>query len=71
MTKKINSTACPFCHQHNQCAVENKHGCWCYQIEIPTELIKLIPNKLVNQSCICNVCIQAFIHDREDFLNKL
>lgn len=71
MTEKINPNACPFCKQHNQCAVANQHGCWCNKVEVPTELIKLIPEALIDKSCICNACINHFIHDPQGFLNKI
>ena len=35
MTLNINESACPFCQQHNRCAVANKQGCWCANITIP------------------------------------
>ena len=70
MAEIINPTACPFCQQDNQCAVAKQHGCWCAKVEIPSELIKLIPEPLVNQSCICNACINHFINDRKGFLER-
>ena len=71
MTEKINPTACPFCKQDNQCAVVNQQGCWCNKVEVPSELIKLIPEVLIGKSCICNTCINRFNNDPQGFLEQI
>lgn len=70
MTLNINESACPFCQQHNRCAVANKQGCWCANITIPFELLQLVPIKLREKACICNACIASFIEEPELFLEK-
>lgn len=70
MTQDVNTTACPFCQQNNQCAAESEKGCWCNKIKVPSELVELVPVKLKKKSCICSACVALFHHDPKAFLSK-
>lgn len=70
MTQDINASACPFCEQSNQCAVESEQGCWCNKIKVPTELAELVPVKLKKKACICSGCVAHFHHDPVAFLSR-
>ena len=61
MRENINETACPFCLKDNQCDVAN--SCWCKVVDIPAQLLQLVPTSLKNKTCICNACVISFNHD--------
>ena len=68
MSQNIDDKACPFCLKDNQCDVAN--SCWCKVIEIPAQLLTLVPAELANQSCICNACVISFNNDPDLFLKN-
>jgi len=68
MTAKLNPNICFFCQQDNHCNIDNASACWCNNVTIPAELIHLLPSEAVNQSCICNACIDQFIADKNTFI---
>lgn len=61
---------CPCCHKNNSCMRENAPLCWCYAIEIPSELLAIVPSGSTGQSCLCIECISAFSANRADFIAK-
>ena len=68
----INPKICPFCKKENKCQVNNeKTNCWCMDVKVPNELIKLVPKEYENKACICKECIELFKRDREAFHQKL
>ena len=55
---------CPVCNKENLCKInENTNQCWCFSIEIDKKLIALLPDNLINKSCICLACITLFKED--------
>jgi len=71
MTQNINTNACPLCLQANQCNVESTKGCWCNNIKIPAELVKLVPLTIREKACICRCCVTRFNLDPALFLKSL
>ncbi len=61
---------CPFCRQANHCMAQSNEKCWCAEVEIPQELLNLVPDADNNESCICIGCIQTFKDNPEDFKRK-
>jgi Cysteine-rich CWC len=57
---------CPFCESPNLCAVSAPGGCWCGSIEIPMELIDLLPE--IGKSCICLLCVNAYQANSQGFI---
>ncbi len=53
------SSICPLCGQDNNCQCHEKE-CWCYHIEIPKELLELVPEGKKGKSCICKSCIEKY-----------
>jgi hypothetical protein len=70
MENTVNDQSCPFCKYLNSCMVNDKNPCWCNNVEIPTELIALVPEYLQQKSCICLSCINHFNANPEFFKNQ-
>lgn len=68
MSQGINESSCPFCLKDNQCDVAN--NCWCKVLQVPTQLLELVPVELKNKTCICNACVISFNYDPELFLKN-
>ncbi|WP_370459632.1 cysteine-rich CWC family protein [Paraglaciecola sp. L3A3] len=64
---------CPFCHTYNNCSASAgvTLTCWCFDVQVPAELVKLVPHKTVDKSCICLSCIQLFKQNPEKFMLNL
>lgn len=52
-------------------ALTLNNNCWCKDIEVPKELISLIPEEYKNKSCICKNCIMKFKKDKIFFIQNL
>lgn len=63
----INTNVCPLCQQQNLCAVEADNGCWCMKKNVPTELIKKVPNAQQGKTCICQSCINKYNNTTQDY----
>lgn len=50
--------------------IPNK-SCWCNDIKVSEELIKLVPFKYKLKVCICKKCILKFKNNRELFIKNL
>ena len=55
----LESRTCPLCGQDNNCQCHEKE-CWCYHIEIPKELLELVPEGKKGKACICKSCIEKY-----------
>jgi hypothetical protein len=59
---RIDPAACPLCHKNNNCgnisSCKSNTECWCSDpaIQFPQALLKKIPNKTKNKTCICKNC---------------
>ena len=57
-------SACPLCGKANNCQLctpaVHKGPCWCAQVEVPDELLALVPKNLQHRACICAGCIEKF-----------
>jgi len=60
MTKSVDGTVCPLCQANNKCGVNEKEPCWCTKEKVPAELISKVTVESLNESCICQTCIQTF-----------
>ncbi|MES2440367.1 MAG: cysteine-rich CWC family protein [Verrucomicrobiota bacterium] len=65
MSLPVLQSLCPFCGNPNHCGVSDIGGCWCGQIEIPMEMIDLLPEK--GKSCICRGCVMIYQGDPSGF----
>lgn len=71
MKETINEAICPFCQTLNNCMAHDDKPCWCKQVEIPQELLDLVPNTKKHKVCICLRCIQAFKDTPEAFMSGI
>jgi prepilin-type processing-associated H-X9-DG protein/prepilin-type N-terminal cleavage/methylation domain-containing protein len=59
-----NPAVCPLCGAANDCqlcsSASYKGPCWCAQVEVPEELLALVPPDLKKRACICRDCIAGF-----------
>lgn len=54
---------CPICKKENKCAAvlgTDPTKCWCMTIKVPKELLKLIPDELRGESCVCKSCVEEY-----------
>ena len=70
MIKKEDETICPMCGKDNNCRAHSDEPCWCLSIEIPQELLDLVPKDKKQKACICLKCIQDFKEDPQRFISK-
>jgi hypothetical protein len=68
MKERQAEAICPFCQTINNCMAHSVKPCWCRQVEIPQELLKLVPKDKKHKVCICLKCIEAFKDTPEEFL---
>lgn len=61
-------TLCPFCGNPNRCGVAAVEGCWCGKVEIPIEMIELLPEP--RKSCICFECVRSYQGDPPAFIQR-
>ena len=48
---------CPLCGEPNACAVaQGRAACWCFETEIPAEVLARIPERAQGVACICVRC---------------
>lgn len=66
MSDEVREKLCPFCANPNRCGVDLAGGCWCGGIEIPIEMIELLPER--GKACICIECVNTYIKDPHDFI---
>lgn len=60
---------CLFCGAENNCMAYQENPCWCSKIEVPKELLALVPEDLKRKACICFGCIQKFKANSGDFIH--
>lgn len=55
---------CPLCGRPNACQMCStaaaKGPCWCYEVELPAELLARVPEAFRNRACICRDCVTTF-----------
>ena len=55
---------CPLCGRPNACQLcstaASKGPCWCFEVEMPAELLARVPEALRNRACVCKECVTAF-----------
>lgn len=69
MLHQFEENLCPFCRKPNRCGVNAAGGCWCGPMEIPMELIELLPEQ--GKACICGECVQSFQQNPENFTHLI
>jgi|GEM_PF-1679250 len=53
------SKRCPLCGQQNNCQADtDPYNCWCLSVQVPKELLDLVPENLRDKACICRHCIE-------------
>ncbi|WP_082957091.1 cysteine-rich CWC family protein [Vibrio sp. UCD-FRSSP16_30] len=70
MNDSINEQQCPFCQGVNSCQAKTDHQCWCINVQIPAQLLNLVPRHLQHKSCVCLSCIALFKDNPELFKAK-
>jgi len=63
----IDESVCPFCKSKNSCMAQASTPCWCNNVDIPKQLLKLVPDEFKNKACICNDCITSFLDNPSAF----
>jgi len=60
----IDAGRCPICGGPNDCQMcttaAYKGPCWCTKVEIPVELLALVPREFRSKACICPDCVEEF-----------
>ena len=60
----IDAGRCPICGRPNDCQMcttaTYKGPCWCTKVEIPVELLALVPRDYRSKACICHDCVEEF-----------
>ena len=69
--KKLIESICPICGKDNNCMAHSNEPCWCNEMEIPKELLDLIPQDKKQKACICLKCIQDFKKNPKKFISKI
>jgi hypothetical protein len=70
MPEKIDEIICPICGRDNNCMAHSSEPCWCNNVEIPQELLDLVPESKKQKVCICLKCIQGFKDDQQKLINR-
>lgn len=60
LDSQVNSSICPLCSNENKCQVEASKPCWCFNVNVPQELLKKLPLESQNKACICRRCLDEF-----------
>lgn len=59
---------CPLCGGQNQCPLASgdayRGKCWCERIDIPQEVLDLVPEDARRLSCVCSACVEAAFRRR-------
>jgi hypothetical protein len=66
MSCPTSETLCPLCGNPNRCGVAALEGCWCGKMEIPIELIEMLPEP--RMTCICVECVYSFQQNPQEFI---
>lgn len=61
---EVNEDRCPLCDSLNQCDVVSG-DCWCFHKKVPHALLDQIPAALRGKACICQKCVDQFLHNQE------
>ena len=60
----IDASRCPICGRPNDCQMcttaTYKGPCWCTKVEIPVDLLALVPREFRSKACICRDCVEEF-----------
>lgn len=68
---KDSETDCPLCGLENACGMASgAESCWCFQKQIPAEVLASIPEKAIGRSCICQACASKAPQSRHEFLEQ-
>lgn len=62
MGSPCDSRRCPLCGAANACAVAEGKGegrCWCFEREIPADVLERVPADLRGKACVCRTCATA------------
>lgn len=64
----FNPSQCPLCGGPNDCQlcapVPRKGPCWCFNADMPPELLARVPENYRNRACICRPCLDKFQLER-------
>ncbi len=48
---------CPLCGQPNECGMAaGQSSCWCFETQIPPEVLERVPPELRGVACVCKAC---------------
>ncbi|WP_369122891.1 cysteine-rich CWC family protein [Marinomonas transparens] len=67
---------CPFCLENNNCAIDknsavkNSQPCWCFAVNVPNEMLQLIPKEKSVSVCVCQKCIAQYHQDKGEFIRR-
>ncbi len=54
---------CPLCGGDNSCRVAQGHlykgECWCFQIVVPSHLLRLLTESELEPGCLCRLCLET------------
>jgi hypothetical protein len=68
MNGSLDLSRCPLCGGPNRCQRVTqdsyKGPCWCFEVEVPEELLRQVPPEWRNAVCVCRGCIESFLRTR-------
>lgn len=51
---------CPLCEQPNHCAAaRGESTCWCFDVQIPNDVLARVPESDRGLRCVCRSCATA------------
>ncbi|MGX9136025.1 cysteine-rich CWC family protein [Rummeliibacillus sp. JY-2-4R] len=55
---QIDEKYCPICGEENHCmaGTSEQDHCWCKNVKISKEVLKLVPVEMKGKYCICQNC---------------
>jgi len=53
----LDPARCPLCGSGNACGMAaGKSDCWCFEAEIPAEVLERVPAQAKGAACVCQGC---------------
>lgn len=69
MPEALDPNRCPLCGQANRCGQADPalatRPCWCFSAAVEPQALALLPDALLNRSCLCPRCAQGLPPARE------
>jgi hypothetical protein len=70
----LDPSICPLCGKPNDCAqADGRTRCWCFEVQIPAEVLARVPAPLRGVACVCRCCAtgQLTVQERLELMHKI